>query len=376
MAAGPFRPDNEFQTRARAAPARFAPRTPGSPGGTRPLISPVSRIVTTSRKEALVPHVAAVACTGAILFFLACLLLYMPPPRETPQHDDTLQVYFVPRPQETPPAPPEPPQEPARKPRAASASAAHTAPPPTRTPPPPRQVAAANAPANDSMAAQLYTRDGRLRMAQADPMAQTGSAVPPGMTDERAQAKARNVMERGTPVQYQETRFAKDWKSDGTLGDVAMQEMNRGMKKFNDMLNGPQTQVAKARPPPDVRFNPALAGNQAEMGSEATGDAYKSAPIAHETLPDLKGEASRRIREALAALEQRSARCDASKRKSLLSPVRTHLSDLERAEHALNNGADPVMAAQMLPRQADSAYDLARRALWYADRQLKQCALG
>ncbi|KFA24013.1 hypothetical protein, partial [Xanthomonas vasicola] len=267
-------------------------------------------------------------------------------------------------------------QEPARKPRAASASAAHTAPPPTRTPPPPRQVAAANAPANDSMAAQLYTRDGRLRMAQADPMAQTGSAVPPGMTDERAQAKARNVMEPGTPVQYQETRFAKDWKSDGTLGDVAMQEMNRGMKKFNDMLNGPQTQVAKARPPPDVRFNPALAGNQAEMGSEATGDAYKSAPIAHETLPDLKGEASRRIREALAALEQRSARCDASKRKSLLSPVRTHLSDLERAEHALNNGADPVMAAQMLPRQADSAYDLARRALWYADRQLKQCALG
>ncbi|UXA71541.1 hypothetical protein M0D46_04945 [Xanthomonas prunicola] len=304
-------------------------------------------------------------------------MLYMPPPRETPQHDDALQVYFVPRPQQAPPVPPEPPQESGRQPRAASASAARTAPPPTRTPPPPpRQVAAANAPASDSMSAQLYTRDGRLRMAQADPMAQTGSAVPPGMTDERAQAKARNVMERVNPVQYQETRFAKDWKSDGTLGDVAMQEMNRGMKKFNDMLNGPQTQVAKARPPPDVRFNPALAGNQAEMGSEATGDAYKSAPIAHETLPDLKGEASRRIREALAALEQRSARCDASTRKSLLSPVRTHLSDLERAEHALNNGADPVMAAQMLPRQADSAYDLARRALWYADRQLKQCALG
>ncbi|WP_040237475.1 hypothetical protein, partial [Xanthomonas citri] len=244
------------------------------------------------------------------------------------------------------------------------------------TPPPPRQLAAATAPASDSMSAQLYTRDGRLRMAQVDPMAQTGSAVPPGMTDERAQAKARKIMERVNPVQYQETRFAKDWKSDGTLGDVAVQEMNRGMKKFNDMLNGPQTQVAKARPPPEVRFNPALAGNQAEMGSEATGDAYKSAPIAHETLPDLKGEASRRIREALAALEQRSARCDASRRTSLLSPVRTHLSDLERAEHALNNGADPVVAAQMLPRQADSAYDLARRALWYADRQLKQCALG
>lgn len=341
----------------------------------------VSRIVTTRRKEALVPHVAAIACTGAILFFLACLLLYMPPPRETLQHDDGLQVYFVPRAQSTPPAPVQPPPQRERIPSAASAAsaAARSAPPPTRTPPPQRQVAAATAPANESMAAQLYTREGRLRMprdAQVDAMAQPGSAVPPGMADERAQAKARNVMERVNPVQYQETRFAKDWKSDGTLGDVAMQEMNRGMKKFNDTINGPQTQVAKARPPPDVRFNPALAENQAEMGSVATGDAYKAAPIAHETPPDLKGEASRRIREAMAALEQRSARCDASQRKSLLSPVRTHLSDLERAEHALNNGADPVMAAQMLPRQADSAYDLARRALWYADRQLKQCATG
>ncbi|WP_161964604.1 hypothetical protein [Xanthomonas arboricola] len=336
----------------------------------------------TRRKEALVPHVAAAACTGAILFFLACLLLYMPAPRLSVQRDESLQVYFLPRPQVTPPAPVEPPpqEQPKRQQRAtaASASAARRAPPPTRTPPPQRQVAAANAPADASMAAQLYTREGRLRMpldTKVDPMAQ-GDAVPPGMTDARAQAKARNVMERVNPVQYQDTRFAKDWKSDGTLGDVAMQEMNRGMKKFNDMLNGPQTQVAKARPPPDVRFNPALAGNQAEMGSEATGDAYKAAPIAHETLPDLKGEASRRIREALATLEQRSARCDASKRKSLLSPVRTHLSDLERAEHALNNGADPVLAAQLLPRQADSAYDLARRALWYADRQLKQCAVG
>ncbi|PPU93217.1 hypothetical protein XpopCFBP1817_11185 [Xanthomonas populi] len=321
-----------------------------------------------------------------MLLFLACLLLYMPPPRTTLRHDDSLQVYFVPRPQLTLPAPVEPPQPRERTPRAApdaaSTSAARSAPPPTPTPPTPppqRQLAAANAPANESMAAQLYTRAGRLRMpqtAQIDPMAQNGAAVPPGMSDERAQAKARNVMERVNPVQYQDTRFAKDWKSDGTLGDVAMQEMNRGMKKFNDMLNGPQTQVAKARPPPEVRFNPALAGNQAEMGSEATGDAYKAAPIAHETPPDLKGEASRRIREALVALEQHSARCDASKRKTLLSPVRTHLGDLERAEHALNNGADPVMAAQMLPRQADSAYDLARRALWYADRQLKQCATG
>ncbi|MCC4605468.1 hypothetical protein [Xanthomonas campestris] len=334
--------------------------------------------MTTRRKEALVPHVAAAACTGAMLFFLACLLLYMPAPRQSVGHDERLQVYFLPRQPLTQPAAAVPPTQAERRPRAAAASTARATPPPTRTPPPQRQVAAANAPANDAMAAQLYTREGRLRMppdTRLDPLAQ-GAAVPPGMTDERTQAKARSVMERVNPVQYKETRFSKDWKSDGTLGDVAMQEMDRGMKKFNDMLNGPQTQVAKARPPPEVRFNPALAGNQADLASEATGDAYKAAPIAHESLPDLKGEASRRIRQALAALEQRSARCDASRRKTLLTPVRTHLSDLERAEHALNNGADPLMAAQLLPRQADSAYDLARRALWYADRQMKQCAVG
>ena len=329
----------------------------------------------TRKQESLIPHVAAAACTGAILFFLACLLLYMPPPRDSVRHDDSLQVYFVPRALPTLPQAVQPPtpQQRAQCPRAATA-AARAAPPPTRTPPPPRQVAAstAAAPAEASMAAQLYTREGRL---QIDPLAQAG-AVPPGMDDARVAAKTRSVMERVNPVQYQETRFAKDWKSDGTLGDVAMQGLNRGMKKLNDKINGPQTQVAKARPPPEVRFNPALAGNQAEMGSAATGDAYKAAPIAHESLPDLKGEASRRIRDALAALEQRSARCEAATRTPLLSTVRGHLADLERAEHALNNGADPVLAAQLLPRQADSAYDLARRALWYADRQLKQCAAG
>ncbi|PPU77841.1 hypothetical protein XcuCFBP2542_04860 [Xanthomonas cucurbitae] len=347
-----------------------------------PLFASVGRIVTIRRKDALVAHAAAAACTGAILFFFACLLLYLPPPRQGVRHDDRLQVDFVPRPPAYAPAPAQPSRDSRPRPRAttqAATATARRAPPPTRTPPPQRQVAAARTPAADPMAAQLYTRDGKLRLppdTQQDPMAPPGDAVPPGMADARAQARARNVMERVNPVQYQQTRFAKDWKSDGTLGDVAMQEVDRGMKKFNAMINGPQTQVATARPPPDVRFNPALAGNQAELGSEATGDAYKAAPIAHETPPDLKGEASRRIRQALATLEQRSTRCEASRRTLLLSPVRTHLSDLERAEHALNHGADPVMAAQLLPRQLDSAYDLARRALWYADRQLRQCAVG
>ena len=36
-------------------------------------------------------------------------------------------------------------------------------------------------------------------------------------------------------------------------------------------------------------------------------------------------------------------------------------------------GADPVSAEHLLPGLADSAYDLARRALWYADRKLASC---
>ena len=36
-------------------------------------------------------------------------------------------------------------------------------------------------------------------------------------------------------------------------------------------------------------------------------------------------------------------------------------------------GADPVEAEHTLPSAADSAYDLARRALWDAERRMKTC---
>jgi hypothetical protein len=53
--------------------------------------------------------------------------------------------------------------------------------------------------------------------------------------------------------------------------------------------------------------------------------------------------------------------------------VRQHLTELERVEYALANGADPIQAQQMLPRRGDSNYDLARRALWYAEHELASC---
>ncbi|MBN6150749.1 hypothetical protein JR065_10385 [Xanthomonas sp. AmX2] len=223
------------------------------------------------------------------------------------------------------------------------------------------------------MAATLYTGDGRVRLPDAvaiDPFAQAPGTAP-GTTNPRDLAKAKRLLERPNPVDYRSTRFDKDWASDGTLGDVAMQGIGEAMKKLRPKSTH---QPAVARPPPDVRFNPALHERPGDLGSEATGDAYKAAPIAFEKVPGLDGEASRRIRRAIGELERRRAGCPAPQRSRLLAPALLHLDELQRVEKALAGGADPVLAQQLLPRQADSAYDLARRALWYADQKLAACA--
>jgi len=181
----------------------------------------------------------------------------------------------------------------------------------------------------------------------------------------------KRVFERPNPIDYRPTRFDKDWASDGSLGDVAVQGIGNAMKK---LLPKSKHQPAVARPPPDVRFNPGLHERPGDLGSEATGDAYKAAPIAFEKAPGLDGEASRRIRRAIGELEQRRAACPAAQRRVLLQPVLDNLDALQRVENAMAKGADPIQAQQTLPRAADSAYDLARRALWYADRKLAVCA--
>ncbi|WP_068829993.1 hypothetical protein, partial [Xanthomonas cerealis] len=239
-------------------------------------------------------------------------------------------------------------------------------------PPPTRSATAVAAPAAP-MRATLYTRDGSARLPDGvavDPFAEAPGTAP-GTTNPRDLAKAKRLLERPNPIDYRPTRFDKDWASDGTLGDVAMQGIGDAMKK---MLPKSSDQPAVARPPPDVRFNPALHERPGDLGSEATGDAYKAAPIALEKAPGLDGEASRRIRKAIGELEQRRAACPAAQRSRLLQPVLDNLGDLQRVENAMARGADPILAQQTLPRAADSAYDLARRALWYADQKLAACA--
>lgn len=326
--------------------------------------------MTSAPAEDRLLRLGAAATTLLILLLLGRLLLIAPSPPQARVHD-AMRLVFVPRPvaAATPPPQPAPaaPHAASRRAPAVARAAPSPLPPPTRTAAAP--VATPAAP----MSATLYTRDGSARLpdgVSVDPFAEA-QGTPPGTTNPRDLAKAKRLFERPNPVDYRSTRFEKDWATSGTLGDVAMQGIGDAMKK---LLPKSTHQPAVARPPPDVRFNPGLHERPGDLGSEATGDAYKAAPIAFEKAPGLDGEASRRIRKAIGELEQRRAACPAAQRSRLLKPVLDNLDDLQRVENAMAHGADPILAQQTLPRAADSAYDLARRALWYADQKLAACA--
>lgn len=311
----------------------------------------------------------AALATAIILALLGRLLWSAPPMLVRPAADDALRLVFVPRAQPRP-APVSPPASASVPAVAAHAAAAAR----RQAPAAPAVPTQAPHPASEApMAATLYAGDGRPRLPDAvavDPFAQA-QGTPPGTLNPRDVAKSRRLLERPNPIDYRSTRFDKDWASDGTLGDVAVQGIDRAIRQ---LLPKNTHQSAVARPPPDVRFNPALHERASDLGSEATGDAYKAAPIAFEKAPGLDGEASRRIRQALADLQQRRGACPAAQRARLLAPVQQHLDALLQVETAMAKGADPIRAQQLLPREADSAYDLARRALWYADQKLAACA--
>lgn len=309
----------------------------------------------------------AVAITAGILVLVGQLLLRGPlmPPRGV---QELMRVSFIPRPRADVPPAPTPSVRTTATPSGTPGDASADLAPPSVTRAPRDQP---------SLSQRIYTSIGTVRVpagSQIDPMqAAEIPATPPGTRNERQLAEARKLLERPNPIQYERTRFEKDWKSDGTLGDVAAQSLNSAAKKIADKIFGKDIQSPVARPPPDIRYNPGLYENVADLGRAETGDAYKAAPIMYEKVPDLKGEGSRRIRAALEALQGKSTSCQKSQSAPLFATVRTHLTELERVEYALAHGADPVQAQQMLPRRGDSNYDLARRALWYAEKQLAAC---
>ena len=326
----------------------------------------------TNWDETLAHRAGAALFTALVLVLMFRVLLHMPRPAP-PAADSALQVTFLARAPAPPPLPQ--PASPDNAPRVAQARTPAAQPAAVAARPSLPAPAQPPAASGNRMAATLYSREGAARLPEGtaiDPLA-TPTGSPPGTTNQAELERARRVMERPNPIDYKPTAFDKDWASDGTLGDVAMQGIGRGMKKINKIIYGPEIQPARARPPPDVRFNPALAEGRKDLGSEATGDAYKAAPIAFEKAPGHDGEASRRIRTALAELQAQTSGCAPARMQSLLATVRGHLADLEQVERAYAKGPDPVMAEQLLPRQADSAYDLARRALWYAGEKSADC---
>lgn len=231
-------------------------------------------------------------------------------------------------------------------------------PPATPSPAVTAAPAAKPAPAQTGWSQRLYGKDGSLAVPTDGNATRQKSATE--RLFEHRDALATGVGER--PLEELVSGMFEDKTKPPTLGQIGAR-----------LIHGPDIQPAQARRPPEVAFNPNLHERKSDLGSEATGDAYKAAPIRYEKAPDMKGEASRRIRVALGALEQRYPRCNGQQRRQWLAPVMTHLDALQRAEYRFNNGADPVEAEHSLLSAADSAYDMARRALWDAERRMKMC---
>lgn len=216
-----------------------------------------------------------------------------------------------------------------------------------------RAQPAVSPPTNEKQALRIYGEDGRPDLVDDDTgLSRKGAAE---RVFEHRDELATQVGERATANLFSGRRA-------GTR-----------QKRSERFLYGEDIQAAEARQPPDIAFNPRLHEQPSDLGSEATGDAYKAAPVRYEAAPGLKGEASRRIRAAVGMLEGRYPRCSSGQRRQWLAPALAHLEALQRVEYRYNNGADPVEAEHTLPSAADSAYDLARRALWDAERRMKAC---
>jgi hypothetical protein len=319
----------------------------------------------------LLPRVLAL-CGSVLLLALAGTLLLGPVHTmlAAAQAEERIRLVF---------STPEPAaaSEPSTSPPRATGADTPAGPRPTRSAAAPAAtVASSTVPtATPRRPMQLYGADGRLQLpTEVQDRWMRPPAATPGLP--RAPADpATDPLRRPVAVEPRTTRFAKDWISDGDVAEVTAQEIARAQRKIAQFLFGKEIEHARARPSPEVRYNPARHERGGDLGSEATGDAYKAAPIDYEPAPGLDGEASRRIREQVAALEAAYARCDRAGLDALMRPLLLHLDELQKAEAAFARGADPVRAEHMLPNVANGAYDMARRALWHADARMAGCVL-
>lgn len=301
--------------------------------------------------EPLSHRIGAGLATAAILCLVG-RVLWQVPETAPEQRQQRLQVRWLPREPGAAPPPPLPvqAQSPGTEPVVPLLPSPAEAMRPS-TPPPAASVPPAS---SADWSRRLYAADGGIDL----PDAVAGDGRIPGKDErvfEHRDELATGVGERAT------------------AGLFSKQRAGTKQSRAQRWIYGDDIQAAEARRPPDVAFNPSLHERGSDLGSEATGDAYKAAPIRHEPLPGLDGEASRRLRAAIGELERRYPRCDGQARRRWFATALQHLDALERLEYRYRHGADPVEAEHTLPSAADSAYDLARRALWDAERRMKTC---
>ena len=340
----------------------------GHPVGNQGRHSAVPDATTHRWHEDTLPRIVALGGSLVLLVLAGGVLISLPRPLLGDADGPRVQLVFSVRAPEVVSPMPMPPSD-----AEPSASRAPSQPSPgTSVAHPPAPPMSATASPRTPLV--LYDADGRVQVpvTDADRWARP-AAAPPGSAVAVDEDAAKRLLQRPNPVESRETRFAKDWISDGDVADVAAQEIARAQRKIAKFLFGGDIEHAQARPSPEVRFNPARHERTADLGSEATGDAYKAAPIDYQPAPGLDGEASRRIREQVAALETSYGHCDRARLRRLMQPLLAHLDELQKAEAAYARGADPIRAQHMLPNVANGAYDMARRALWYADRQMAGC---
>ena len=303
------------------------------------------------RAEALWNHAVAVLAALAVLAVLARLLWQLPEARGTRQ-ETRIQLRWLPlRLPGVMPAP------------QAVAVAGPVAQAPATLPDAAHLPVTAVTPARGALPPVAAPAAGKLVLYGADGRVVLGA----GTAGEQAQ---KSSVER---VFEHRDELATGVGERATAGLFSKRAAGTSQSRAQRMIYGDDIQTAQARRPPDVAFNPALHERPADLGSAATGDAWKAAPVRHEAVPGLDGSASRRLRTAIAELERRYPRCAAADRSRWLVPARQQLEALQRVEYRYGHGADPVEAEHSLPAAADSAYDLARRALWEAERQMRTC---
>lgn len=302
-------------------------------------------------REPLSHRIGAGVATAAILCLFARVLSQVPE-ADADGRMQRLQVRWLPRASDETPRPspaaatrPAPPVVRDTVPLAADIQPAR---PDLAVPPPKAPAASAD------WSRRLYDRHGEI-------------ALPAELAGEgRTRANGERVFEH-------RDELATGVGERATAGLFSKQRAGTKQSRVQRWIYGEDIQPAEARRPPEVAFNPSLHERASDLGSEATGDAYKAAPIRHEPLPGLDGEASRRIRAAIGELERRYPRCSSDLRGRWFASALQHLDALERLEYRYRHGADPIEAEHTLPSAADSAYDLARRALWDAERRMKTC---